>query len=277
MKTSIVPYRFFILLFAALFGVIGGVSAQDYDPSFCGGASFESVQTNVSGNLNGQNLQGQCIFIASTTGNVNLTADGAYILVNGASTSGWNPLFPTKVDDGYYLYFPTNIWTSIDVVSGTPIFSTNPKITVSTSSLSNFTYCNDSGPSVAQSFTVSGTNLTDNISITPPAGYEISLTSGGPYQTSSLTLTESEGAVPATTVYVRLKSDLETGEKTGNIEITSTDADNKTVALTGEVAGAVITVSNATLSGFSYCDGHGPSNWQSYTVSGVCLSENITI
>ena len=152
-----------------------------------------------------------------------------------------------------------------------------PEIVVSPTSLSNFTYCNDSGPSVAQSFTVSGTNLTDSISITPPAGYEISLTSGGPYQTSSLTLTESEGAVPATPIYVRLQQGLSTGDKTGNIEITSTDADNKTVALTGEVAGAVITVSNATLSGFSYCDGHGPSNWQSYTVSGVCLSENITI
>src|SRR5690606_7873897 len=133
-----------------------------------------------------------------------------------------------------------------------------PEIVGSPTSLSNFTYCNDSGPSVAQSFTVSGTNLTDNISITPPAGYEISLTSGGPYQTSSLTLTESEGAVPATPIYVRLQQGLSTGDKTGNIEITSTDADNKTVALTGEVAGAVITVSNATLSGFSYCDGHGP-------------------
>ncbi|MCK9561801.1 MAG: hypothetical protein M0R02_03680 [Bacteroidales bacterium] len=150
-------------------------------------------------------------------------------------------------------------------------------IEISSASLSGFTYCNGSGPSAEQSFTVTGINVTNDISITPPAGYEISLTSGGPYQTSSLTLTESEGAVPATPIYVRLQQGLSTGDKTGNIEITSTDADNKTVALTGEVAGAVITVSNATLSGFSYCDGHGPSNWQSYTVSGVCLSENITI
>jgi hypothetical protein len=76
---------------------------------------------------------------------------------------------------------------------------------------------------------------------------------------------------------VRLKSDLETGEKTGNIAITSTGADSKTVALTGAVTGAVITVSNATLSDFSYCVGHGPSNSKSYTVSAACLTNNISI
>ncbi len=153
-----------------------------------------------------------------------------------------------------------------------------PEIVVSPTSLSNFTYCSgSSNPSAEQSFTVTGINVTDNISITPPAGYEISTTTGSGYTTSSLTLTNSEGAVPATTVYVRLQSGLGTGEKTGSIAITSDGASSKTVALTGAVTGAVITVSNATLSGFSYCDGHGPSNWQSYTVSGVCLSENITI
>ena len=47
-------------------------------------------------------------------------------------------------------------------------------------------------PSTEQSYSVSGSNLTDDITITPPSDFEISLTSGSGW-TSSLTLTQSGG------------------------------------------------------------------------------------
>ena len=47
-------------------------------------------------------------------------------------------------------------------------------LTASTSSLSNFTSCANN-PSVGQSFTVSGTNLSGNLVLTAPTGFEVSL------------------------------------------------------------------------------------------------------
>lgn len=56
-----------------------------------------------------------------------------------------------------------------------------------------------------QSFTVSGSNLPSDIVITPPVGFEVSLTSGTGFvgNPATVTLAQSGGAVAATTVYVR--------------------------------------------------------------------------
>jgi hypothetical protein len=60
-----------------------------------------------------------------------------------------------------------------------------PTITVSSASLSGFTYQEEVGPSQEQSFTVSGANLTHNISITAPTNYEISTTTGASFIATS--------------------------------------------------------------------------------------------
>ncbi|MBP7463870.1 MAG: hypothetical protein KA793_05985, partial [Bacteroidales bacterium] len=62
-------------------------------------------------------------------------------------------------------------------ITGTPSAGT-PEITISTSSISGFTYIFGNGPSIPQNFTVSGSNLTGNISVNPPTNYEISQSSG---------------------------------------------------------------------------------------------------
>lgn len=65
-----------------------------------------------------------------------------------------------------------------------------PTITVTPTTLTNFTYINGSGPSAEKSLEISGTNLTANISITPPANYEISTGTGGLFvATNPITLT----------------------------------------------------------------------------------------
>ncbi len=56
--------------------------------------------------------------------------------------------------------------------------SSSASITVSPTSLTGFTYVVGSGPSAEQSFSISGSNLTDDISIAPPADYEISDSTG---------------------------------------------------------------------------------------------------
>jgi hypothetical protein len=58
----------------------------------------------------------------------------------------------------------------IDLKSG-PVVNVNPK-----NSLSGFTYVEGQGPSGTQVFTVSGSNLTDNVYVSPVANFEVSLT-----------------------------------------------------------------------------------------------------
>ncbi|GAB1417948.1 hypothetical protein MASR2M12_07130 [Bacteroidales bacterium] len=133
----------------------------------------------------------------------------------------------------------------LDDISLTGI-SASPTITVSTATLTGFTYNHGSGPSTVQSFTVSGSNLTVNISLDAPTNYEISTSSGSGFG-SSITLTQSGGTVASTTIYVRLKAGLALGDYNNeNITLSSTNASDKTVTLSGSVGLAAPTAADAT-------------------------------
>lgn len=118
-------------------------------------------------------------------------------------------------------------------VSGT-VTAHIPTITVSTSTLADFGNTCSSVATPEKTYTVSGTNLTDNIIITPPQYFEISLTSGSGFvgSTGNLTLTPSSGTVTSTTIYARFLP-IGTGAKSGNISHTSTGATTKNVAVSG--------------------------------------------
>jgi hypothetical protein len=151
-----------------------------------------------------------------------------------------------------------------------------PLISPVPSSLSGFNYNFGSGPSVPQSFNVSGSNLTGNIVITPPTNYEISLASGSGY-TSTITLTQSGGSVASTTIYVRLITGLVVNTYSGNIVLTSPYAVTQNVFCSGSVTAPIITVSTFNLAGFIYTSGSGPSASQFVSVSGTNLITNITV
>ncbi len=158
-----------------------------------------------------------------------------------------------------------------------------PLITVG--SLSAFSDQCINTTSANKTYTVSGSNLTDNITITPPAGYEISTSSGSGFVNNSsyLTLTQSGGTVNSTTIYVRFKP---TAEQTysGNITHTSSGATQKNVAVTGDgvdteptvTAGSAgsITSSSATISGNTITD-IGCSTISAYGVE-YSTTENFT-
>ena len=88
-------------------------------------------------------------------------------------------------------------------------------------------------PSTAQTYTVAGSNLSADISISAPTGFEIS-TDGTNYY-SGLTLTQSGGSVSTTTIYVRLYNTIE-GSFSGNITHTSTGATGVDKAVSGVVS-----------------------------------------
>lgn len=113
-------------------------------------------------------------------------------------------------------------------------------ITLSETNLTGFSYSVGNGPSAEQSFTVEGSNLTNDISLTPPTNYEISTTTGGSFSaTNPITLTQSGGSVSTTTIYVRLKSGLsEASYNSEDITATSTGATDADVTCSGSVTAA---------------------------------------
>ena len=145
-----------------------------------------------------------------------------------------------------------------------------PLISPTVTTLSNFSYSVGSGPSTAQTFNVSGANLSANITATAPTNYEISLSAASGYG-ASLSL----GAA-STPIYVRLKAGLLFGDYVGNITFTSTNAVTKTVTCSGKVNNPTVAVSKLSLAGFIYA-GAGPSEVQTVNVSGTFLAVNLVV
>ena len=94
-----------------------------------------------------------------------------------------------------------------------------------------------------QQFTTSGSGLTANITVTAPTNFEISLSPGSGYGTN-LTLIQSGGNLPSTTIYVRSAASAPVGAINGNVTLSSTGATTQNVAVSGTIV-APPTTSNA--------------------------------
>jgi hypothetical protein len=88
-------------------------------------------------------------------------------------------------------------------------------------------------PSGEKTYNVSGSSLTNDITITPPSGYEISTGTGGGFvATNPIILAQNGGSVASTPIYVRFNPTA-VQSYNGNITHTSTGADPKDVAVSG--------------------------------------------
>jgi hypothetical protein len=95
----------------------------------------------------------------------------------------------------------------------------DPGINVSPSSLNQFTACLGSA-SATQTFTVSGSDLNNDITINAPSGYEISL--NGTTWSSSLSLAiDGSGNVSSTTISIRIAASASSGVINGAVAISS--------------------------------------------------------
>jgi len=95
------------------------------------------------------------------------------------------------------------------------------------------------------SFSVSGIAMNAGILITPPSGFEVSLSSSVGYS-ASLTI-GSAGIIASTIVYVRLKASATAGNYTGNIVLSSSGATTMNEA----TVSSIVAVYPLTLSGIS--------------------------
>jgi hypothetical protein len=217
--------------------VFNGVPATGTTSTNLSSFSVEAHSGSTTGPL--ANLFTNTITLSKATGFGNISGTLAPSAVAGVAT--FNDVQFDAADT--YTMDATAASPAIKATSSSVVISAGaaPSISISGTPLSAFSTTAGT-PSASQSYTVSGSNLTNDILITAPAGYEIKspLTSYG----SSVTLTQTAGTVNNTQIDVRLNS-VTGGPFVGNITHISTGATQKDVAVTGNVLATEPSVQSA--------------------------------
>lgn len=148
--------------------------------------------------------------------------------------------------------------------------------------LNDFIYAG-AGPSASQFFTISASNLTGNVVVTPPTDYLICATFNGTFVSTPITLTQSGGSISSAIIYVKLKGGLALGPYSETITLTSNNATSKTVTCNGSVISATGT---ATITFnpvapvsvvFPATEFKTNSEYQSFSVSGTNLGAGTVV
>jgi len=86
-------------------------------------------------------------------------------------------------------------------------------------------------PSAASAFVVSATDLTGDLTVSAPAGFELSLSESSGYTAEGLVLSPAAGAVATTTIYIRLAATATAGNYSGDISFASDAAETQTLTM----------------------------------------------
>ena len=121
-------------------------------------------------------------------------------------------------------------WIGVDDISVTANAAPPADITLAGGPL-NFGTVAVGNSSAEQTFTAAGSNLTADISITAPSGFEVSTTTDSLFG-SSVTLTQAGGTVATTTIYARF-TPVSANPFSGDIACASTGAPMKNVVVSG--------------------------------------------
>ena len=172
--------------------------------------------------------------IGANPGTSTLTGGAATAAVAGLATFAAVSL--NNAGTGYTLVASSGALTTDTSATFNITVTPTPTILV-TGALTGFTTTGVSVPSAQQSYNVSGTNLTANISISPPAHFQISLVGGGGFAaTDPIVLTQAGGTVASTQIFVRYNPTNTSTPHTGNITHTSTGATAQNQAVSGTIA-----------------------------------------
>jgi predicted extracellular nuclease len=204
---------------------------------------------------------------------------------NVASTSAISVALPTTFDNvatarfRFYYYnggpgggSGSRPKISIDnlTITGTQL-STDPALAVAPPTLTGFS-TTQGIPSASQMYTVTASNLVAPVTVTAPAGVDISLTAGTGYA-NSLSL---PATTTSTVVYTRLTGAI-VGLVSGNITHTSNTTLTASVSISGQVNDPntpALAVTTTTLSGFAAVQGNA-SDTQTFSIVANNLSGQI--
>lgn len=172
--------------------------------------------------------------IGANPGSSVLTGGGATAAVAGLAT--FSTVSLNNAGTGYTLIASSGALTTD--TSATFNITATPTPTISVvGTLTAFSTTGVSVPSAQQSYNVSGTNLTANITITPPAHFQISTVGGGGFTpTDPITLVQAGGTVASTQIFVRYNPTNTSTPHTGNITHASTGATTQNQAVSGNIA-----------------------------------------
>ena len=180
-------------------------------------------------------------------GTTDATVD--HTLVRKSSVTEGNPTnlasFGTNISNSEWEVFDQDATSNlgshtVDVVG-------DPLITFDAASFGgDFGGVTESTMSSSSSFMVSGSDLTEDITVTASAGFAVSL--DDMTFTSSIMLTQTGGTVSSTVVHARFEPTA-VQAYAGDITLTSTGANNKTIA----VSGAGLSAATIFYEGFSTC------------------------
>ncbi|MES2431408.1 MAG: pectinesterase family protein [Bacteroidota bacterium] len=136
----------------------------------------------------------------------------------------------------YYYYLSASLAGYAAHITDTVLVSSKQTILSSSTSLSAFSQQLGT-PTDPKSYTVSGVNLTGDLTITPPANFEISDDGGANWHTdaSPIVLVPTAGVISNATILVRLNA-LALNTYSGNIIHSSENADGVNVAVSGSTA-----------------------------------------
>ncbi|MFM2156797.1 MAG: hypothetical protein RL516_1546, partial [Bacteroidota bacterium] len=196
--------------------------------AFAGGSTFTLTATGTdfysSSVINWNGSAKTTTFVNATTLTASITA--ADIASAGSATvTVTNPAPGGGTSSGQTFTINTNV---------------SPTIAV-TSSLTNF-IGEANVASTSQSYTVGGSNLTDNITVTASTDFQVSLDNSS--WSSSAIINQSGGSVASTTVYVRLNA-AASGTYSGTLTHTSTGASDQTINLNGSAISAAPTTQSS--------------------------------
>ena len=113
------------------------------------------------------------------------------------------------------------------IVTAAPVV---PAFTVSSTSITSFGNVNVGASSNSSSVTVSGTNLTGNITATAPVNFQVSTNNST--WSGSVSFTPTSGTVSSRPLYVRF-SPQSTGLKSGSVTVSTSGASNQNISVSG--------------------------------------------
>jgi len=213
--------------------------------------------------------------VSASTGAISYTSSNTGVATISTATltavaAGTTTITASQVADSNYNAASTTQAFTVTASSGT--------LSTSTGSLSALTATTYGAASASANFTVTGSGLdSSGVTVTPPAGFEVSGTSNfESVGTSASPLSLGTSATLNTTVYVRLAATAVPGSYSGNISVAGGGASTKTVSIASSTVNTkALTVTGAAVTSKTY-DGTTAATITG-TLSGIEGSDSVSL
>ena len=248
--------------------------------------AVENTEVTVTANMSAAVVSGQTVYVRWSTSSTFATSTVTPMTGSASIYTASIPGLPGTSVVYYYCFSSgvsgltsANCNTATINASATSNYTVNgttPTLILSPAALTNFTYPYTYGPSTSQSYLLSGALLTGypgNITVSASPNFEVS-TDSSVFTSTSVSIPFTSSKLNATPIYVRLKAGLPQAVYTSESIVNSGGSATATVTCNGSVTSSdpTLTVTPASMTGFGYTAGSGPSLSQRFSLSGKYLT-----